>query len=327
MARQRRRPWPAPRRSSTRRARRADAGRSRALAYSERRRPLVGYRVAADDRSPAERHANDAGLVGDELLPDDAGQRLPVPPRASGRSATSIPASGDEVALPSGPHDGVALPHQEAVAGVGNAQRIGGTRGIVERPQSRPVATVVDVVQDPLAAARQVDRLQDVDVAGELNESTTVARSVVQVDDVGVMRASAGSRAKPTRPVKRSYGPASPNGRPSANTARLSSSRRTSVFIDTSFVRKLLGFLYHTPIRNTPIWNRKGVGVLPRGKGLGSAAMTTARCSVVPSPLPYSQRLSSASARPPPSGPDPEEEWLTMALNGAPWMRFLRSPS
>ena len=142
----------------------------------------VAHRVALNVGAAADRQREDAGRVSDELLADAAAQRLAALARLR-QVGDDVAAAGDEVALPAGPDDGVALAHEEAVAGVGSLRQVGAA-AVVEA-HGAAAAAIGELVEEAAVAAAEVDRLEDVEVGGELDEAGGVARREVEVDDGG----------------------------------------------------------------------------------------------------------------------------------------------
>ena len=245
---------------------------------------------------------------------------------ASGRSATSIPPPGTR--SPCHPDHTTVWPCRIKKPLPASATLSGSVeRGAsLSDPRAVLLPRLFTSYRTRWLPRARIDRLQDVDVAGELDESTTVARSVVQVDDIGVAGVGGVEREadSPGQPFVRAS--------IAERTALCEHCAPIELEADLRLHRYVLcseairvSLPYSHPEHSHP--EQEGRRRPPPREGLGSAAVTTARCSVVPSPLPYPQRLSSAPDPPAASGPDSEEEWLTMALNGAPWMRFRRSPS
>ena len=129
----------------------------------------------------AEGNGGDAGVVDHELGADGAGDRLTVQAR-DWQSHRQAARAGAYVALPAGPDDGVASPHQEAVAGVFRRGRSVVVNGVVEELEAAHVAAIVDVVKDAAVAAFQVDGLEHVDVRGVLDQAVWIPRCVLEVD-------------------------------------------------------------------------------------------------------------------------------------------------
>ena len=154
--------------------------------------------VGADGRRSAQRHAEHALLLRDELLAHPAADGRSVLQRL-GQIDREESVSRHEVALPCRPDDGVALAHQEAVACGSQRQRVVVRRGVVERSQRSLVPAVVHVVQEAAVAARQIDRFQDVEVRPELDRAVRVARRQRQVDNVRIGRV-AGVQLEERRP-------------------------------------------------------------------------------------------------------------------------------
>src|SRR5262249_53722107 len=128
----------------------------------------------------ADAHGEDARRHGVELLTHAAAQRLAIT-YGEGESGHDVVAAVDEVALPSRPDQGVAQAHQEAVScilGLGHF----GAAAIAEAREAA-VATVRELVQHTAAASGDLDRLDDVERGGELDEPGSIARRQVEVDD------------------------------------------------------------------------------------------------------------------------------------------------
>ncbi len=133
----------------------------------------------------AERECGDAGLVGDVLDADRAGDRTPV---LGGyrQIEEHAPVARQHVALPGEPRDGIAAPHQEAVAGMDELERIVARRGVVEELQRALVAAIAVVEEEPPVAARQLDRLQDHEIGDETNAPVAVARRLGEIGDAAL---------------------------------------------------------------------------------------------------------------------------------------------
>ena len=100
-----------------------------------------------------------------------------------------------DVVLPAAPRDRVAVPHQEPVAELLRARRVGHADGAVEHPQRDLAAAVRDVEKEPAVAARRIDGPQQIEVRGGLDEPGAVARRQGQIRD-GLVRLVAGIDAQ-----------------------------------------------------------------------------------------------------------------------------------
>ena len=124
--------------------------------------------------------AEQAGCLRDELLANHAGDafddREPC-------GQTII--AGGHVSLPPAPHQREAAVHQEAVAGT---LRMSAFRRAVQSRHDRLVAAVGHVIHQPAIAAREIERLQNAELALVLDIAARIARRLVEIDDAGVLR-------------------------------------------------------------------------------------------------------------------------------------------
>src|SRR3546814_19025450 len=77
----------------------------------------------------------------------------------------------------------IAAPHQVAVAGVLQRDRVVGADGVVEELQHPLVAAVAVVEEHPAVAAAEVQRLQQAEIGGVRDQPVGIARRLVEVDD------------------------------------------------------------------------------------------------------------------------------------------------
>jgi hypothetical protein len=111
--------------------------------------------------------------------------------RATGTVRVIRASPGQHVGLPAEPDQGVALPLQPAVAGVGHRVdrgRVAGNVG-VEEVHRTLVAAVEDVEQQDVVAAGRVGGADDVDVGDVLDHAAGVGRGEPDVLDGGAGRA------------------------------------------------------------------------------------------------------------------------------------------
>ena len=86
------------------------------------------------------------------------------------------------IVLPATPSDGITMPHQKAVAGMFWARRRIAVRRVIKKLHESFVATIDDVIDQPLIASRQVNGFEErkrrfvFDVAGG------VARGMKKID-------------------------------------------------------------------------------------------------------------------------------------------------
>ena len=121
---------------------------------------------------------NGVGLEGHD---DGAGDGLAV--LLGLRSVDAKQARGvGYVVLPAAPDDGVALAHQEAVAGVQGRVR-SDVGGAVDVAQGQGLAPVEDVEEQAAVALGRVVGAQDAEVGGELDESLLIAGRELDVGD------------------------------------------------------------------------------------------------------------------------------------------------
>ncbi len=159
-------------------------------------------RVTARRDAAAERECGDAGLVGDVLDADRAGDRAPV---LGGyrQIEEHAPVARQHVALPGKPRDCIAAPHQEAVAGMGELERIVARRRVVEELQRALVAAIAVVEEEAPVAARQLDRLQDHEIGDETDAPVAVARRLGEIGDAALRgrRRIDGEMRPPDKPL------------------------------------------------------------------------------------------------------------------------------
>ncbi len=67
-------------------------------------------------------------------------------------------------------------------------RRIRGVRGVLEDRQDPLRAAIAGFVEQPAVAARGIDRLQQVEVGGELDEALRILRREIEIDDAAVLR-------------------------------------------------------------------------------------------------------------------------------------------
>ena len=123
---------------------------------------------------------------------------------ASGPAMRRSPGTCGHVALPAARDDGVAAPHQEAVAHVDGRVRVGvgaehRASGAVEVGDGHGVAAVDDVQDEPAARAGTADGKEDRDVRGELHTTGVVAGRPLDVGD---------ARIRPVERIDREVEPA-----------------------------------------------------------------------------------------------------------------------
>jgi hypothetical protein len=87
------------------------------------------------------------------------------------------------VSVAAAPQQRVPLPHQEAVAGMGQGAGVVGPLAAVERPQGEQVPPVVDVVQQPPVSPQRIDRLEQHEVRPELDPAAIVRRRELEIGD------------------------------------------------------------------------------------------------------------------------------------------------
>ena len=123
-------------------------------------------------------------LGDDEVAPHQAADRPPVV--GGDRRVHAKPVRGVE--LPAHPEQREALPHQEAVAHLRRRARVDASGRVVEEAQHPLPAAIGHLVEDGAVAARDVFRLDEEEVRGELHFPGGVARRLVQVGDDAVGR-------------------------------------------------------------------------------------------------------------------------------------------
>ncbi len=87
------------------------------------------------------------------------------------------------IELPSDPHKGVALAHQEAVAEIGFAGGIGHLRSAVELLDDILAPTIEDIEQCDAVAACRVFRRNHVEIGRKGHTSRGIAGGLVDIDD------------------------------------------------------------------------------------------------------------------------------------------------
>ncbi len=90
------------------------------------------------------------------------------------------------VVLPAAPHDRVAAPHQEAVAGIGRGAGSDRPRHAVERRQRQSVAAVRHVEEQPVTAAPRILRHQDAEIGRVVDEAVAAVTGEVDIGDDAV---------------------------------------------------------------------------------------------------------------------------------------------
>ena len=81
-----------------------------------------------------------------------------------------------------------ALLHQRAVAELLAGRRIRGVRRVLKDREDPLGAAITGFVEQPSVAARRIDRLQQIEVRGELDEALRILRRQIEVDDDRVLR-------------------------------------------------------------------------------------------------------------------------------------------
>jgi hypothetical protein len=141
--------------------------------------------MAAHRNPTAQRKRRDAGAVGDVLDPHNPGQRSVM--FAGDRQVEQHPpVPRQEIALPGEPDHRIAAAHQKAVSGMCQGVRIVRGRSVVEELQHPLVAAVAVVEEQTAVGARRIDRLQDREVAGEMNEPGGIGRGLVEILDAAL---------------------------------------------------------------------------------------------------------------------------------------------
>ena len=105
---------------------------------------------------------------------------------ATGRSATSRPIAGQDVALPRHHHHRVAAAHEEAIAGVAQAARVVGAGSIVEELQAALIAAVGKLQQHRSVAPCRINGTQQEEVQREADQPVPAARCEGDVDHLAV---------------------------------------------------------------------------------------------------------------------------------------------
>ncbi len=114
--------------------------------------------MAARRRASGEGHPRSARRGYRIFLLDEAGQRLSLVAGDRQPHQHTVVA-GHKVALPCAPHQGIPLPEEKTVSGMVQRSRVVAAGRVVEELQRPHVAAVAEVVEQPVVAARRVDRL------------------------------------------------------------------------------------------------------------------------------------------------------------------------
>ncbi len=141
----------------------------------------VGLDIDAAFGAGADTHREDARPVGDELLTHRATQTPAVLHRLR-QEGNDVGASVDQVALPAAPDHGVAVALQKALPSELRLRQV--QAGGVAIAEGGATAAVGELVKHLVAASAEVNRLDDVEDAGELDAAITVKRRQVEVADV-----------------------------------------------------------------------------------------------------------------------------------------------
>ena len=140
-----------------------------------------------------------AFLSDDELGPHQGPVRRCGAVDCDGQGHYHAAIARQEVSLPGAPHHRVATAEQIAVAGVLACRRIVAGRRIVEVLHRPLVAAVAIVEEEPPVAAGRIDRFQDAEIGGELDQAIAIAQRLVHVDDASLRR-RVGINGKPGPP-------------------------------------------------------------------------------------------------------------------------------
>ena len=141
--------------------------------------------MAAHRRTATERECCDPRPVGDVLGSDEPGQR----PAAFARDRQveqQPPVPRQQIALPSEPNDGVAAAHQVTVAGVRQGARVVGRGRVIEELQHSLVAAVAVIEKETAVAESRIDRLQDREIAGEMDEPLAISWRLIEIGDAAL---------------------------------------------------------------------------------------------------------------------------------------------
>ena len=116
-------------------------------------------------------------VVEDELLARQSCDRRPIAVHGNGEVSRETGVTRCDERLPRDPHDRVALPHEPARAGMLGEVGVVQARCAVDSPAREPLVAAIGYVQDqgPIAA-RQVHRLEDLDVRPVFDVAARVAR-------------------------------------------------------------------------------------------------------------------------------------------------------
>jgi hypothetical protein len=93
----------------------------------------------------------------------------------------------DDVHLPPDDGQGVALPHEPAVAEVALLGRVARGGPTVDDAQHRPAAPVRDLQKQGAVSLARVLGREDEEVGGELDLAIRAARGVLQIDDAAIV--------------------------------------------------------------------------------------------------------------------------------------------
>ena len=88
-----------------------------------------------------------------------------------------------QIGLPSTPNDGVALAHEEPVAGIFEGTRIVSRRGVVEKGDDPLATSIRGIVENLTVAPFHIHRFQNTEVAPVFDSASSVSRCFIQVDD------------------------------------------------------------------------------------------------------------------------------------------------
>ena len=154
------------------------------LARVERHRRMAARRDPA-----AQREGRDAGAVGDVFDADETGQR-PVALARDRQVEQHSPIPRQQIALPGEPGDRVAAAHQKAVPRMRQGARVVRSRGVVEELQHPLVAAIAVIEKDAAVAACGIDRLQDREIASEMDEALGIGRRLVDIGDAALRRSA-----------------------------------------------------------------------------------------------------------------------------------------
>ena len=111
---------------------------------------------------------------------------------------------GGRRTVPSAEQDGVALGHQEAVAGIGGLGQVVASSRSLSWVKAGVAAAVVQFVPGPVVPFRPDDRPQDQDVGFVRDHAARVSRRKLEVRDDRVARVD-GSTSPLARPTSFSY--------------------------------------------------------------------------------------------------------------------------